>query len=178
MRRCLYKDVGTLKLKQGKRARLLCKIASGLSFSPEEGCIMHFVPPRIDVPRAAKVLDSKRVEEGVFQLALDCDEDDLGELDGMHCLVDASLVSVPGSSGASVPDWVECIIGFSAFDAALGEIGEVADVIDNPAHPIAIVKRPSGAEAMIPLVDEFVASVDLEGRSLMLDCPKGLLEIG
>ena len=52
-------------------------------------------------------------------------------------------------------------------------LGEVADVIESPAHEIVQIRTPDGGSQLVPLVDELV-SVDKEAG--MLRVVDGLLD--
>ena len=54
------------------------------------------------------------------------------------------------------------VVGLPVIDADSGKIyGNVAELINRGASDIYVVKTPSG-ESMIPAVDEFIISVDIE----------------
>ncbi|MFO7981990.1 MAG: ribosome maturation factor RimM [Desulfuromonadales bacterium] len=67
------------------------------------------------------------------------------------------------------------LTGARVFDRRRGEIGEVVDVFTTAAHDILEVQGPFG-EVLIPVVDEMVVEVDLEGRRLDVDLPDGLVQ--
>ncbi|MEM1270245.1 MAG: ribosome maturation factor RimM [Bacteroidota bacterium] len=55
------------------------------------------------------------------------------------------------------------------------DLGVVSDIVDNPAHEILLVRRPNGAESLIPVVDEFIADLDFDAEVIRLDLPEGLV---
>ena len=63
----------------------------------------------------------------------------------------------------------------------LGEEGqyklEAAAGGEGPVGEEAVVARPDGKEALVPLVDEIVVEVDLEARRLVCDPPEGLFDL-
>jgi 16S rRNA processing protein RimM len=69
-------------------------------------------------------------------------------------------------------------MGFAVADESGGRIGEVAGVLDNPAHDILRV-RPAGGgeELLLPMIDEFVRAVDLDGARITVRLPDGLTDI-
>ena len=56
-------------------------------------------------------------------------------------------------------------------------LGEVSDVLHLPGGDVLVVKRPHGAEALIPFVKAIVPTVDLDGGTLRIEPPEGLLEL-
>ena len=54
-------------------------------------------------------------------------------------------------------------------------VGEVADLIEKPAHDLLEVIEPSGHRALIPFVEDFVPVVDIEAGKVVVTPPYGLL---
>ncbi len=55
-------------------------------------------------------------------------------------------------------------------------IGVVADVYENPGHPLLAVSV-EGRERLIPFQSDLIQSLDLEGREIHMMLPQGLLDI-
>lgn len=70
--------------------------------------------------------------------------------------------------------YVEDLIGLKVVDAVKGEIGELIDILQNPAHDLYVVKTKD-KEVMIPAVQEFIQEVDLENKILHVTLIEGLL---
>jgi 16S rRNA processing protein RimM len=64
------------------------------------------------------------------------------------------------------------LIGRSARTRAGRPLGEVADVLETPAHEVLELRTPSGGTVLVPLVDELVV-LDEHGVLLVVD---GLLD--
>lgn len=65
-------------------------------------------------------------------------------------------------------------LAVSAHDG--GVVGEVVDVVHNPAHDLLVVRRGPGDEVLVPFVAELVPEVDVvAGRLVVADRP-GLLD--
>ena len=71
--------------------------------------------------------------------------------------------------------WVD-LIGLAVENLEGQELGQVADMMDNGAHPIlrvapvqVIVPTGPTAEILIPFVDRFVRQVDLAGKKIIVD---------
>ena len=68
------------------------------------------------------------------------------------------------------------LIGMEVFQ---GEelIGTVADVITNTSQDILKVETAEGREALIPVVDPIVESIDTDKKIITVDLPEGLLDL-
>lgn len=70
--------------------------------------------------------------------------------------------------------WVD-LIGSMVENLQGESLGVVSDMMDNGAHPILKVTRPEvpgaapGPEQLIPFVDEFVKSVQLQDKKIVVD---------
>jgi len=67
--------------------------------------------------------------------------------------------------------------GFACVDRAGRPLGTAAGVEETPAGPLLSLTLPSGKEALVPFVAEFVVSIDREGASIVLELPDGLLDL-
>lgn len=68
--------------------------------------------------------------------------------------------------------WVD-LIGLQVENLQGERLGQVAELMDNGAHPILKITSGEGAEGaverLIPFVDQFVQSVSLEDRRIVVD---------
>lgn len=71
--------------------------------------------------------------------------------------------------------YVEDLIGMKVVDSNKGEIGELVDILQNPAHDIYVVKI-NGKDTLIPAVSEFIKDVDLENKIINVTLIEGLIE--
>ena len=67
------------------------------------------------------------------------------------------------------------LVGCRVVDRALGELGEVADVIEDGGGILLVVRRPSG-NLPVPFVDPYLERVDIEGQQIDCVLPEGFLE--
>jgi 16S rRNA processing protein RimM len=67
-------------------------------------------------------------------------------------------------------------IGFEAIDENAGSLGPVEDIYQTAQQWLATV-RVNGKEALLPLIEQTLKSVDLKGRRLYLSIPEGLLDV-
>lgn len=55
-------------------------------------------------------------------------------------------------------------------------VGEVVEVLHLPGQDVLSVRRPHGAELLVPFVTEIVPVIDLEAGEIVIDPPAGLLD--
>ncbi len=55
------------------------------------------------------------------------------------------------------------------------DIGTVADVLDLPAQPVCVVRRPGRPDALIPIVPAFIAELNIPDGVLIITPIEGLL---
>lgn len=70
--------------------------------------------------------------------------------------------------------YVEDLIGSEVIDKKYGPVGVLKDVLQNPAHDIYVVDR-DGEELLIPVVDEFIAEVDIDKKQIHVHLIEGFL---
>jgi 16S rRNA processing protein RimM len=90
------------------------------------------------------------------------------------------LVADSASSAPTGDDddfWDHDLIGLRAELMAGEPLGEVTDVLHPPGSAVLVVRRPSGAEILIPFVEEIVPTVDVSAGRVLVDPPEGLLEL-
>ena len=68
------------------------------------------------------------------------------------------------------------IFGFEAEDLSFGLIGIIKGVNDSTNQAILQIDR-NGSEILIPLIDDFIKSVDREQKKIILEVPEGLIDI-
>ena len=71
------------------------------------------------------------------------------------------------------------IIGFDVKDQAVAETMTLEDVIERPGQPLLVLSHPERENPIyIPLVDEFVVSMDKKAKCLTLAAPAELYFMG
>ncbi|MBQ2680842.1 MAG: 16S rRNA processing protein RimM [Eggerthellaceae bacterium] len=166
-------DVAVLAKSRNLDGRFVARAAAGLPFLLEEGDSVSLVPPKLDVPRAVTVshvvlLDDERAEISFEEVS---DAEIASELVGMHCHIKRDLIDA--ESFEEAPALWE---GWPVVDISLGEIGTLAGVVENTAQTLLEVDR-NGSIVLIPLVDEIVTEIDVDGERIHVNLPKGLLEL-
>lgn len=81
------------------------------------------------------------------------------------------LVSEPGEAV-----YLKQLKGFMVVDKGQ-EIGRVTGFASNGPQDLLCVERSGRAEALIPLVDAYILSIDFDNDRLEMDLPPGLLDV-
>jgi len=68
------------------------------------------------------------------------------------------------------------LISFKVIDDNLGEIGIVADYIENLTNPLLVISHKK-KEIIIPFHNEFIMEVDPENKILYINTPEGLIDL-
>lgn len=68
------------------------------------------------------------------------------------------------------------LIGYKASEEKQGELGIIEDIIENPGQVLCLVKQ-DGNELVIPLVDEFILSINKRKKEIIFNLPIGLLDL-
>lgn len=68
------------------------------------------------------------------------------------------------------------IIGFTAEDKRLGDIGVIVGINDTSAQPLFEIKK-GDIEILVPMIDQFIVKVDRENKKIVLDTPEGLVDL-
>jgi 16S rRNA processing protein RimM len=67
-------------------------------------------------------------------------------------------------------------IGFNLIDKHKGKIGQIEDILQTGNQWLAKLTYQN-KEALIPLVDQTMKSLDIKAKTLHVDLPEGLLEV-
>jgi 16S rRNA processing protein RimM len=68
------------------------------------------------------------------------------------------------------------VIGFLVQDEALGELGEISEVVDAGANRLLVLHH-QGKEVLIPVNSPFVSSVNKSKKRIVVNLPDGFLDI-
>ncbi len=69
------------------------------------------------------------------------------------------------------------LVGYAVVDSEFGEIGVIEEIDDSTANELILVKTPSGEIIYVPLVDDFIDSIDEEHRIMNVSIPESLLSL-
>ena len=73
--------------------------------------------------------------------------------------------------------WDHELTGLSVVSAADEPVGVIDGVLHPPGPVLLVVRRPDGAEALIPFVRDIVPVVDLAAQRVVVDPPEGLFDL-
>jgi 16S rRNA processing protein RimM len=68
------------------------------------------------------------------------------------------------------------LVGLRVVDPDGDPLGEVVAVEHPPAQDLLVVRRPDGAQRLVPFVTALVPTVDVAGGVVVVDAPPGLLD--
>jgi 16S rRNA processing protein RimM len=68
--------------------------------------------------------------------------------------------------------WAD-LVGCAVVDEGGSPLGEVVSVEPGPAHDWLVVRRPGGGEGLLPVVAEFLRSVEVAARRVVAAPPEG-----
>ncbi|MDX5324933.1 MAG: ribosome maturation factor RimM [Bacteroidota bacterium] len=68
------------------------------------------------------------------------------------------------------------IIGFTAVDIELGELGVIRNVLETNAQNILLIEK-DGKEILIPAIDPFIDRIDRAAKIMYLQTPEGLVDL-
>lgn len=143
---------------RGLEGKVVAASADGLPLAVYEGLEVWVIPPALWEPRTftVKTVENERDESCLISFEEAKTIDDVEFLAGRYLLARAEDLDVFDDE---IP--VE-IIGRRVVDAALGELGEVAEILESPAHPILVVNGERG-EVLIPFVEDFIDALADDG---------------
>lgn len=69
------------------------------------------------------------------------------------------------------------LIGYKAYEEAVGLIGEVTEIMENPGQLLCVLKTANEQEIIIPFVEEFIMKIEKRKKEIHFCLPDGLLDI-
>ena len=69
------------------------------------------------------------------------------------------------------------VVGYTVLALDGSKLGEVVEVIDNPAHPILLVRLKGKGSVLIPFVDAYIEEIDDEKSTITVSDIDELLEL-
>lgn len=143
-------------------------------YSPDADALLHAKTWWLDKPelRDVDMMQAKQHgEDVVAQLMGVADRDAAEALKGASVQIRRSHFPILDEGEFY---WID-LIGLDVENLAGERLGQVADLMDNGAHPIlrvqaaAQVPGEKAAEWLVPFVEQYVKTVDLAGRKITVD---------
>lgn len=126
------------------------------------------------VPREL-TLASVRVHRGIWLLGFE----GIPDRTGAEGLRGTRLLAPEESEGGEGDAWYEeDLVGLAAQSPDGEHLGEIVALELGPAQDRLVVRLASGREALVPLVEQLVPTVDVEQGHVVIDAPPGLLDLG
>jgi 16S rRNA processing protein RimM len=91
-------------------------------------------------------------------------------------VIDADDTGPAGEPGEDVW-WDHELLDLEARTSEGQLLGLVSDVLHTPAGELLAIRRPDGAELLVPFVSEIVPIVDVPAGRVVVNPPAGLLEL-
>ena len=91
-----------------------------------------------------------------------------------------SVLYAPREMLGDLPDgvyYIADLIGLEVFDDEGHKIGTIADVLSTGANDVYDVKREGQKNLLIPVIDDVVLDVDIEGGKVTVHLMEGLLDL-
>lgn len=82
-----------------------------------------------------------------------------------------TLLTIAAGDAVALPEglyYPHALHGMDVRDEQGAALGALHDVLETPAHDIWVVRTSDGRDVMVPVVDEFVRSVDTDRRIIVL----------
>ncbi|MCI8645748.1 MAG: 16S rRNA processing protein RimM [Firmicutes bacterium] len=73
--------------------------------------------------------------------------------------------------------YVRDLVGLQAMDESGNVLGKVTDVIQSSSQDLYQIRMEDGKNILLPAVKEFVLAIDMEGKTMTVRLPDGLLEL-
>lgn len=185
-----WTNIAALLSAKTKEGGLSVKPTEGLPFLLTEGMDVTFVPPILRFPRSSKVARVEHPAPGKYLVYFEkvTTRSDAEELEGHYCLVRTEDLPDDFDESGELQ-----VVGFLVMDSVFGELGTVARIEENPAHPLLVVEpleeqesfenqkssedQKSFSEVLIPVVDAFIDEIDEDDRIIYVSVPDGLLDL-
>lgn len=124
------------------------------------------------VPFFVEELELLSAEQAIIKFSYLDSLEEARELSG--CLLHFDPATFRGEAARSGD--LRSLVGYIAIDSKGSVLGEITDLIENPANPLLIIQY-QGAELMVPASPDFIRQKDLKARRVQLELPEGLLDL-
>ncbi len=171
---CTWAQVAYLVKPKHLAGGLIVRATMGLPFLLSCGMTVHFVPPVLDAPRQARVLDIQDINDGSYLVMFEgVDSIDLAEkLSGCKCLVPSKEIE---QELIRYND--ESLKGFVVYDQHDAFLGEVVELEALVGQSRLHVLTPQDSIVLIPWVEELIVAIDPDERRIDVDLPGGFLDL-
>lgn len=125
------------------------------------------------VPFYVKEFREKNHEDALVKFEFVDTKDDAVRLVDSAIYIDRKWVEINDNDNISEG----ILIGFTAFDKTLGEIGEIVEIDEqNGMNPLFVIRK-NERETLVPITDDFIVDIDQSTRKITFDIPEGLADL-
>jgi 16S rRNA processing protein RimM len=71
---------------------------------------------------------------------------------------------------------IDYLLGYKATDEAFGELGIVQEILESPGQ-ILLSIRNTKKEILVPLVEEFIVTINKRKKEIIFNLPEGLIDL-
>lgn len=124
------------------------------------------------VPYFVEEIRHKNDEESIVKFEFSDTQDDARRLSGAAVYIKRNWADAEADDLS-----VGMLVGFSATDAHHGALGTITDIDQQGgANPLFVIDN-NGQELLIPVTDDFIQSIDTEGKNITFCLPEGLIDL-
>lgn len=73
--------------------------------------------------------------------------------------------------------YIADLIGLAVYDESGELLGRISDVLQTGSNDVYVVKRDAGRDLLIPVIDDVVLSVDIDGGRVRVHLMEGLTDL-
>lgn len=171
-------DIATIVKKKSAQGRFVVRCRANLLLCLKPGMRIAFVPPVLDAPRNARIVDVTKTDDTTAHVVFEYEDgpwDAVAEdrLVGLHCLALRDELEEEQVSSLNEP-----LIGFEVVDSHTGLVGTIQEIVEYPHQQLlAVARADTSSGVLIPYVDAFVLKIDEDAHTIFVDLPQGLLEL-
>jgi 16S rRNA processing protein RimM len=169
-----YFQLGFLRKKHGYKGEIILHVESDHPARYASLDVLFLEESELPVPYFIASIRTHITAEFIIRLE---DVDIESQVD----TVVGKTVFLPESALPALSDtqyYYHEIIGYTASDPAVLGIMTVEEVMDRPGQPLLVLRHPEHENPiLIPLVDEFVMSVDKRAQHILLAAPEALYHL-
>ena len=144
----------------------------GLPFLLSEGMRVHLTPPALKRERISTVEAVSETADG-GRVLFSCAHD-LDAAEGIACCY--VLASCSDFELGPLDAAFEDLVGRLVVDERHGSLGHIAEVMETPANDVWVVEGPDHGEVLIPVIDDVVSTIPVEGP-ISVRVMDGLLDL-
>jgi len=125
----------------------------------------------IPVPFFITSIRSKGVDQALIKL------DDVEDVNIANELVGLKVMLPSGEIEEGDELLMSDLVGYTLISNHNQLVGKIIDYQEYQSNSVFTITHQSGAEVMIPAVDELIVEVDQEKKTVLMEIPEGLIDL-